>query len=512
MRRPLLIFVLLFASESPLRADEAGGDGKAGAAQFIGSSKCATSGCHGNPYSRSHEAWKSSFVQWKDHDPHFGAFNKLFSDRSKRMVKRLVSTSLADNDEVSTHTSLIADKKNDYRDAEWRVIETRCIGCHATPAPHDAPVTTHAQKLAAFSRGVSCESCHGAASLWLAEHDTTRWKKLSPAEKAERGLKNTRDLSPRAALCVDCHVGPRQSSESDAVFDVTHELIAAGHPRLEFEFSAYLANLPPHWNEKRDRKHNGEAAFQFHAWRVGQLQMAQQLAAQLAARREDADVSRRTAWPEFANYNCFDCHHTLRHESRPSADRLSRLIAVRGRPESLDWPFAQLQIVARASDDAALRALDRPLEAARGRLAFAARETPADQQRYFAELHGTLVQAAAAVTPAESAKQGEQVLKKLLAEIVGGRAASYERVVQFQLALAALVDDREPAEEKRSSIGVLSKKLETYLDACFTGPQEQSIYHSPDRFQFNDPDLRSLLQAIAVELESLLPDPPAAKK
>ena len=333
---------------------------------------------------------------------------------------------------------------------------------------------------------------------------------MSAVEKTDHWhLKNTRDLSPRAALCVECHVGPRPSHDADQAFDVTHELIAAGHPRLEFEFSDYLTNLPPHWNESRDRKHNGEAAFQFHAWRVGQLQMAKQLAALLATRRAVADETKRSAWPEFANYNCIDCHHTLRHETRPTADRLSRLIAVRGRPESLDWPFAQLQIVARSSDGETLRALEGPLEAARRRLAFVSRESAEDQQQFFASLHAKLMKAANAVSPAESEKQGEQVLRDLLADILGGRAASYERVVQFQLALAALVDDRDSGEVKRSPLGEQSQKLAEYLGTCFS--RGESIYHLPDRFQINDPELRSRLQAIADELASVPPRPSAAK-
>ncbi len=38
--------------------------------------------------------------------------------------------------------------------------------------------------------------------------------------------------------------------------EVDHDLIAAGHPALRFEFATYFANLPPHWDVARDKKAN----------------------------------------------------------------------------------------------------------------------------------------------------------------------------------------------------------------------------------------------------------------
>ena len=349
----------------------------------------------------------------------------------------------------------------------------------------------------------------------MTRHTERTWRSLSASQKSDLGFHDLRPMNARAETCVECHVGPFKSPETQVVFDVTHELIAAGHPRLEFEFSAYLYNLPSHWDKAKDLKHNGGAAFQFHAWRVGQLQMAQQLAAQLADRRVGSatNKSRQTLWPEFANYNCFDCHHTLRHEARPSADRVARLISVRGRPEPSDWPFAQLQIIAWVSEDAALHALDQPLEMARGRLAFIARESSANQRSFFTELHQTLVKAAAATTLVPSDTHSVQILEDLLTEIIAGRATSYERVVQFQLALAAFVADYDQGKAKPSVIGDLSEKLEKYLDEeCFSNPPGRSIYHSPDLFQYNAPDLRAQLQTIAAELATIRVNEPAAKK
>ena len=79
--------------------------------------------------------------------------------------------------------------------------------------------------------GVNCESCHGPAQLWLAEHTQYGWNNRPPLEKERLGMRPTRELPERAAVCVGCHVGPPGR-------DMNHDLIAAGHPRLNFEFAA----------------------------------------------------------------------------------------------------------------------------------------------------------------------------------------------------------------------------------------------------------------------------------
>src|SRR5207249_2939948 len=87
--------------------------------------------------------------------------------------------------------------------------------------------------------------------------------------------------------------------------DVNHDLIAAGHPRLNFEFGAFLANLPPHWKEKT---HKPEECHNARTWAVGQV-VAAQAALELLADR--ADPKKEKPWPEFAEYGCYACHHDL---------------------------------------------------------------------------------------------------------------------------------------------------------------------------------------------------------
>jgi hypothetical protein len=169
-----------------------------------------------------------------------------------------------------------------------------CLRCHAMNAdngPHrDSFVRTD---------GIGCESCHGPAQEWLGLHYARDWSGKSAAEKRALGFRPLKSLGDRATLCVSCHVG-----ESDK--QVNHDLIAAGHPRLNFEFGAFQANMPKHWREEGE---NAQPDFEARAWAVGQVASAQKALALLEHR------ARMKPWPEFAEYDCFACHHDLREPS-----------------------------------------------------------------------------------------------------------------------------------------------------------------------------------------------------
>jgi hypothetical protein len=137
----------------------------------------------------------------------------------------------------------------------------------------------------------------------------------------------------RARTCTACHVGSGNR-------DVNHDLIAAGHPRLNFEFDTYLANLPRHWQPERDKERAS-------AWQVGQLVSAEAALELLAYR---ADSKNGQPWPEFAEYDCFACHHDLKAKSwrqqRGYADRVPGTL-----PWS-DWYAALPRFIDRSLSDA----------------------------------------------------------------------------------------------------------------------------------------------------------------
>jgi hypothetical protein len=167
-----------------------------------------------------------------------------------------------------------------------QVIEQRCVGCHATPAPDEARE---------LSLGVGCESCHGPAGGWLHAHDRTGFDRQNTA-----GFVDTKKLDERAAACMPCHVGPNNAAGNRQVVD--HDLIAAGHPRLKFEFHSYFQSLPAHWDRSRDEQQHGPA-FHIRSWAAGERQIEESL--------QSLRNAQPNGPPAFALLDCAVCHHAL---------------------------------------------------------------------------------------------------------------------------------------------------------------------------------------------------------
>jgi hypothetical protein len=166
---------------------------------------------------------------------------------------------------------------------------------------------------------VHCEACHGPARDWVKEHTLEPWVSRPQAQQEAAGHRTTRDLTVRATICVECHVGSTETPGQE----VNHDLIAAGHPRLSFEYTVFLARIPPHWDEQRDRKwaqrpapRQGVAGrprtnFELEAWHAGQLVSARQALRLLAGRAQRAADGDDRPWPELSEFDCFACHHEL---------------------------------------------------------------------------------------------------------------------------------------------------------------------------------------------------------
>jgi hypothetical protein len=311
-------------------------------ASYIGVSGCTAAACHGGPVSPDPRLqWQSSYTIWASPEPHSPASNgkpenpplsggqlvdkhnrayaTLFDERSKRIVQLL-------------------DHLPDIKSAAPQ-RDARCTACHTVPVDaKTAPVSILAD-------GVGCELCHGPAKNWLREHTQNAWLDGYHAGKPAplSDMKDTRELLSRAQLCASCHVGDPQFGR-----DVNHDLIAAGHPRLNFEFHAYLGVMPKHWTDmpgakigfKTDRETHAEA------WAIGQLVSAEAALRLLAARAESTErqtnspgAAHSAPWPEFAEYGCYACHHQL--DSQRSSQRQKALQYGAGRTaaNSLPWSW-----------------------------------------------------------------------------------------------------------------------------------------------------------------------------
>jgi hypothetical protein len=237
---------------------------------------CASTACHHRTDVKGRG--RNEYTTWVAQDPHARAYAVLFEAPAQQIVKNLhgpTAKPAADN--------------------------LLCLNCHVQPGLQGLSTTgSQSGRLPrpVLADGVGCESCHGPAEKWLKTHYLEDWKQKTPEAKAGLGFRDTKDLVVRARICVTCHVGGGN-------LDVNHKLIAAGHPRLRFEYSAYLANLPKHWDEQKDRR--GRPNFDLRVWEIGQV-VSMQAALQLLGER--ATMAGKP-WPELAEYDCFACHHVL---------------------------------------------------------------------------------------------------------------------------------------------------------------------------------------------------------
>lgn len=244
----------------------------------VGVGSCSSVACHGS--SAPAGAKGSEYTTWGAHDRHARAYEVLTQPHSERIARL-------------------------YRGrADARAESDRlCLGCHV--AEDAGQWTKSASSL--LADGVGCESCHGAAGRWLAPHTTFGWSAQSDDQKRLLGFRPLKSLPDRADACVGCHVG-RPGVE------VNHDLIAAGHPRLGFELSAFLAMMPHHWDERADRARDPD--FEARAWAIGQVRSARAalelLAGRAQASSETSEQATHAPWPELSEYGCFACHHDLR--------------------------------------------------------------------------------------------------------------------------------------------------------------------------------------------------------
>lgn len=245
--------------------------------EFSATVGCAAASCHGSGETTRRGGEHST---WIDSDPHTRAYQVLLNEDSVRISKNLGRT-------VPAH------------------VDAQCLKCHALNEDrHYEGRKTDDKQL---NEGVSCDSCHGPSAKWNNLHYQPFWKSLSDREKFEQfGFVPTKDPVARVLTCAQCHVGGRDR-------EVNHDLIAAGHPRLSFEYTRY------HFSAKYQQKHWEEKVpnpdFEVRTWLVGQVASLRAAVDLLAARAERADTQ-KAPWPEFAESSCYACHQNLGAELR----------------------------------------------------------------------------------------------------------------------------------------------------------------------------------------------------
>lgn len=229
--------------------------------KYNGPGGCAASSCHGSVQPKTTtRIYQNEYTIWIARDLHAGAFRVLRNPVSQR-IGRILNIGPPDQAQ-------------------------KCLVCHSLSVPPDQRAQTFE-----LDDGVSCENCHGPASGWLGPHTTKDW----PYEKSvQLGMYDTRNLAKRTEKCLTCHLGTAEKF-------VDHEMIAAGHPDLTFELGEFTFAMPAHW--KMPEQNNPWRSVQ--AWGVGQAVNLRESLNRLARRANG------TVWPEYAELDCFACHHSL---------------------------------------------------------------------------------------------------------------------------------------------------------------------------------------------------------
>jgi hypothetical protein len=259
---------------------------------YFGVASCSSMACHN--FNGIKGTPRSEYSTWAAYDKHAKAFQVLSNDRSARIVKNLAGAS----------KDIVAGKE--------ATEQEYCLRCHAT---HTGDWDAREDRMRgtgehfSVADGVGCESCHGPSDKYLTVHYEAGFKEKSAEEKAKvYGMWPTKSLTFRAQLCSTCHVG-------DETKEVNHDLIAAGHPRLNFELAAYDSIYNKHWLASEELSRHPD----FHAriWLLGQLGSAKAALKLLADRAARADLGpeKSKPWPEFSEYACFACHKNLQVDS-----------------------------------------------------------------------------------------------------------------------------------------------------------------------------------------------------
>jgi hypothetical protein len=388
-----------------------------------------------------------------------------------------------------------------------------CVSCHSVPFDKDKfdrDESFHEEE------GVSCVACHGADVGWLDMHGSAtalkrkRWRDLARGEKERKyGMTDLWDPVKWARLCASCHVG---NAEENKV--VTHEMYAAGHPPLPgIEIASFSDYMPRHWQylREKDKKiqdllkiNKAEAELErTNLVAVGTLVTLEESMKLLAAQAKDAK-----SWPEFAQFDCYACHHDLKTKSW----RVERgYSGTPGRPPLRPWPtaLAELGIYQSARGDKAkidgysrdfkwkLQALQEALEVRPfGKAEAVARQ--AQELSDWAKRHAESI-------GAQAAKYDPTTPRRLLAELLRVEkhtTPDYDSARQIAWAFRVLQQEVGPKAKGSLEASPQWKALDKEMNLALPRGREFKILntlpYSLDRISNYDPVMfRNNLEAVA---------------
>lgn len=464
MLREVCVFCVIFAAfvvtaatvtaQSPVRSTCESmmfQDGDKSERTFLGLKGCFN--CHANGLPTddfgarfgimADDSWvEANEVQTWDTDKHAQAYTSLLSDAGTRIGQSMG---------IAVHR------------------DKRCLACHtgfpiAELEVADGQIAIEYENDPQVTLGVSCEGCHGpagGAQGWLGAHTNKElWRFLSTEKKCEKGFHDVRSVISRTRLCLSCHLGNASQGRV-----LTHEMYAAGHPPLPaFELATFEEQMPKHWrhisekDEKLQREFSKETGIEFNPDEMHRTQSL--LVAALVSRSESlrltADLAAgsvsmqipKPQWPEFAQFDCYACHHDLTSEGwRQSAQHAGSP----GRPRLLPWPGSLSRLAALQAHSAAEEVL-REFSAVRSATLvspFGDREALIEAARTSADWSDKL---AVSLDGQEmTATEGAAVLKNI-AETAATETLDYDSARQLLWAFTIVESELKVPEERRADL------------------------------------------------------------
>jgi transcriptional regulator of acetoin/glycerol metabolism len=270
-------------------------------------------------------------------------------------------------------------------------------------------------------------------------------------------MRDLRDPVRRSENCLACHLGNADKA-------VDHEMIAAGHPDLYFELAAFTAAMPRHWKERSQDD--------------PQIEVRMLAAAQAVQLREQLQrVARNTqgnSWPEFADLDCFACHHNLTNAENSWRQEQGYAGRKAGSPPWNLSRYAVLRQIANDVDRDGGRRLETEIEKLYGVMssANADRNQAAAQARTTSEIASRLAQQIATASFDQARTQ------RLLQAIVrdgdyisrqGERAAEQAAMALQSLYIAYAAQSRSANDTQ----------IRAALKALFQQVENPSVYNAP---------------------------------
>jgi Cytochrome c554 and c-prime len=233
----------------------------------LGVASCGGTTCHGRSQPDGRVVRQDEIMRWQEASSVTGSHSRalaiLSSERSGQIARKLGIGSAPS--------------------------AQMCLGCHAEPTPAVGPRFQR-------SDGIGCEACHGGAANWIEVHKTGN----HPASLAA-GLVKLESPKVRASVCLDCHFGSADKGQF-----VTHQIMAAGHPRISFELDLF-STLQAHHNEDVDYASRKGRSNGVRFWAVGQA-MAVERSLSLYT---NPGLGTDGAFPEFYFFDCHSCHRKI---------------------------------------------------------------------------------------------------------------------------------------------------------------------------------------------------------